>query len=94
MGRTAEGGACASREKLGGAIAWRWRTHADDDFEAIETALITADMGPPRGDGHRRTPHALEALGGEGDPAVLKAVLRTSSRRLRSRSSSAQPARL
>jgi fused signal recognition particle receptor len=72
-------GLARSREKLGGAIAVALRGHTLDDetLEALETALITADMGTAA------TATVVDELrarwkrsGGDGDPrTMLKSVL-------------------
>jgi len=78
-GERLKAGLARSRDKLGGAIAVALRGHTLDDatIEAIETALITSDMGVAA------TTAVVDELrarwkrsGGEGDPqAVLKSVL-------------------
>jgi len=78
-GERLKAGLARSREKLGGAISVALRGHTLDDetLEAIETALITADMGTAA------TATVVDELrarwkrsGGDADPkTVLKAVL-------------------
>ena len=78
-GERLKAGLARSREKLGGAIAVALHGHTLDDetLEAIETALITSDLGVAA------TATVIDELrarwkrsGGEGDPkTALKAVL-------------------
>jgi fused signal recognition particle receptor len=78
-GERLKAGLARSREKLGGAITVALRGHTLDDetLEAIETALITADMGTAAtatvvGELRAR----WKRSGGDSDPrTVLKAVL-------------------
>jgi fused signal recognition particle receptor len=78
-GERLKAGLARSREKLGGAIAVALHGHTLDDetLEAIESALITSDLGVAAtatviGELRAR----WKRSGGEGDPkAALKAVL-------------------
>ncbi|HYR01364.1 MAG TPA: signal recognition particle-docking protein FtsY [Casimicrobiaceae bacterium] len=72
-------GLARSRERLGGAIAVALRGHTLDDetLEAIETALITSDMGIAATETVIAELRARwKRSGGEGDPrSTLKSVL-------------------
>jgi len=78
-GERLKAGLARSREKLGGAIAVALHGHTLDEetLEAIETALITSDMGVAATEtviAELRT--RWKRSGGEGDPrATLKSVL-------------------
>jgi fused signal recognition particle receptor len=78
-GERLKAGLARSREKLGGAIAVALRGHTLDEetLEAIETALITSDMGVAATEtviGELRA--RWKRSGGEGEPrTMLKSVL-------------------
>ncbi len=78
-GERLKSGLARSRERLGGAIAVALRGHTLDDetLEAIETALITSDMGVAATETVTAELRARwKRSGGEGDPqTALKAVL-------------------
>ena len=78
-GERLKAGLARSREKLGGAIAVALHGHTLDEetLEAIETALITSDMGVAATETVIAELRARwKRSGGEGDPrATLKSVL-------------------